>query len=224
MTRVAALLLLALTACGALYEWGGPARKGVRELKAGRYDEALKALRAGRAEMPREAAIPYDEALAHLGKGQSDSAAVRYQEAMGLRGDTAREAAAYNLGNVAYRAKDYGRAAGYYKEALRIRPDDRDAKRNLEEALRQLRRGKPENRKQPPSGGSGPPAPRGSQSPQPRQGPGGKGTSPPTPRGGAGEFTKEEAERWLQALEAERRARRQEGKTQSQEEMGNRDW
>ncbi len=222
--RIAALLLLALTASGAIYEWGGPARKGVRELKAGRYDEALRELRSGRAEMPREAAVPYDEALAHLGKGHPDSAAARYQEAMGLRGDPARDAAAYNLGNLAMRAKEYGRAAGYYKKALRIRPGDLDAKRNLEEALRQLRRGRPENRRQPPSGGSGPPTPRGSERPQPQQAPGDQTAAPPSPRGGPGEFTKEEAERWLQALESERRARRQEGKTRSQEETGNRDW
>ena len=223
MTRIAALFLLALTAIGAVYEWGGPARKGVRAIKSGKYDEALRALEAGRAELPEAAAIPYDEALAHFGMGEPDSAVARYQEAMKLRGDPAREAAAYNLGNLAMRAKDYRHAAGYYREALRVRQGDLDAKRNLEEALRRMREPRSGGRRQPQSGGAGPPTPDGSRNPSPRQGPR-QEEPPPSTGGSAGEFTKQEAERWLQALESERRARRQESKTRPEEAGGNRDW
>ena len=217
--RPVALLLLALTASGAVYEWGGPARKGVRELEAKKYDEALRDLGAGRAELPQAAGIPYDEGLAHFGRGSPDSAVARFQEAMKLRGDPARAAAAYNLGNLAMRGKDYRRAAGYYKDALRIAPGDLDAKRNLEEALRRMREPRSQERQQPKSGGLGPSTPEGSQSPLPK----GKGEQQP-PRGSPGEFTKQEAERWLQALEAERRARRQESKSKSDQGGGNRDW
>jgi len=219
--RVLGLLCLLLTATGAVYEWGGPARTGVRELERKKYDEALRDLRAGRVELPNAAAIPYDEGLAHFGKGSPDSAAARFQEAMKLRGDPARAAAAYNLGNIAMRGKDYPRAAGYYKEALRVAPGDLDAKRNLEEALRRMREPRSPNR--PPSGGKGPPPPKadGSQNPLPQQG---SGKQEPPPRGSAGAFTKQEAERWLQALESERRARRQESKGKADEGGGNRDW
>src|SRR2546426_8091385 len=78
MKRGAALLLLILTALGPIYEWGGPAHRGVRALRGRRYDEALQALRAGRSEMPNSAVIPYDEGLAHLGRGETDSAQVRF--------------------------------------------------------------------------------------------------------------------------------------------------
>src|SRR5256885_9005401 len=87
MKRGAALLLLALTALGAIYEWGGPARRGVRALKSHHYDEALQSLRAARSGKPPSAAIPYDEALAHLGKGEARSPQVRLREAMTLPGD-----------------------------------------------------------------------------------------------------------------------------------------
>jgi tetratricopeptide (TPR) repeat protein len=216
-----ALLLLALSATGAGYEWGGPARRGVRDLKAGRYDEALRELAKGRADFPGASVVPYDEGVALLGKGQADSATVRFQEAMKLRGDRARESAAYNLGNIAMRTKDYPAAVRSYEEALRVSPSDRDAKRNLEEALRQMRRPSPSDRPNPPSGKQGPP---NSGAGRPQRGPSGpgKGGTPP-PRGGAGAFTKEEAERWLQALESERRGQRQEGKGHP-EETGNRDW
>jgi len=221
--RLPALLLLALTALGAVYEWGGPARRGVRALRAGRYDEALRALEAGRADMPDAAVIPYDEGLALLGKGEPDSAAARFQEAMRLKGDAARAAAAYDLGNQAMRAKDYSRAARYYKEALRARPEDLDAKKNLEEALRRMRESSPQQRRKSPSGGPGPPTPGGGETLLPRPSQGGKQEHPANPRSGD-EFTKEEAERWLQALESERRSRRQEGKGRTGEETGNRDW
>jgi tetratricopeptide (TPR) repeat protein len=160
--------------------------------------------------------------VALLGQGQADSAAVLFREAMKLRGDPPREAAAYNLGNISMRTKDYAGAARSYKEALRISPSDPDAKRNLEEALRRMRRPSPSDRPNPPSGSQGPP---NSGAGRPRQAPSraGKGETPP-PRGGTGAFTKEEAERWLQSLESERRAQRQEGKGHPEEETGNRDW
>lgn len=222
MKRAVALALLALSASGAGYEWGGPARSGVRDLKAGRYDEALRELEKGRADFPGASVVPYDEGVAYMAKGQPDSALVRFQEAMKLRGDRPREAAAYNLGNMAMRTKDYEGAVRAYKDALRVSPSDRDAKRNLEEALRQLRRPSPSDRPNPPSGKQGPPN-SGAGRPQPSPSTPGKGETPP-PRGGPGAFTKDEAERWLQALESERRARRQEGKGHPDEETGNRDW
>jgi len=226
MRRALALLLLALTACGAGYEWGGPARAGVRDLEAGRFDEALRNLSRGRADFPGASVVPYDEGLAFLGKGQADSAAARFQEAMRLRGDPPREGASYNLGNLAMRAKDYPRAARSYREALRLRSSDVDAKKNLEEALRLMRQPNAPDRQKPPSGKQGPPPPGGKerQAPQPSQGPQSQQGEKPPPKAKAGEFTQEEAERWLQALESERRARRQEGKGRPEQETGNRDW
>jgi len=221
--RGIALVSLLVVACGAFYEWGGPARRGVQELKERRHDEALRDLSKGRADFPGAAVIPYDEALAHLGRGAADSAAVRFQEAARLEGTAPREAAAYNLGNMSMRAKDYASAARSYREALRLVPRDADAKKNLEEALRQMRQANPQNRKNPPSGGSGPPTPRGNRNPEPSPGPSGTAPTPP-PRGSSGAFTKDEAEHWLEALESERRARRQESKAQSSQENGNRDW
>lgn len=225
MRRGLALFLLVGTALGASYEWGGPARRGVRALKARHYDEALEAFRAGRADHPGSAALRFDEALAHLGKGEMDSAYAQYREATALRGDRARAAAAFNLANEAMRAKRYQDATGLYRESLRIRPGDLDAKRNLEEALR-LARGAQE--RSPAQGdGKGPSAPGGGRSPAPSpDSPGVKGETKDSaaPRGGSGEFTRPEAERWLEALEAERRGSRHQGKAQPEQETGRRDW
>ena len=223
MTRGIALLLLGLTALGAIYEWGGPARSGVRALKSHRYDEALTALRAARPEMPYSAVIPYDEALAHLGKGEPDSAQARFQEAMTLRGDAARAASAYNLGNQSMRARKFADAARLYRDALRVAPRDLDAKRNLEEAIRMMRQS-PRRSPREPQVGAGPPAPGGQDKQLPMPSGGGQGETRQPPRGSSGEFTRQEAEQWLQALESERRARKHEGKGRPEEETGHRDW
>ncbi len=37
----------------------------------------------------------------------------------------------YNLGNVAFNSEDYKQALGYYKQALRLNPNDDNARRNL---------------------------------------------------------------------------------------------
>ena len=37
----------------------------------------------------------------------------------------------YNLGNVAFNSEDYSKALGYYKQALRLNPNDDKARRNL---------------------------------------------------------------------------------------------
>ena len=221
MKRGAALLLLILTALGPIYEWGGPAHRGVRALRGRRYDEALQALRAGRSEMPNSAVIPYDEGLAHLGRGETDSAQVRFEEAMTLLGDPARAAAAYNMGNQSMRAMRYAEAAEHYRDALRIAPKDLDAKRNLEEAIRRLRQPLGQPRREPQGGG---PGPGGRGNPYPQSSEGGEKETRQAPRGSSGEFTREEAEQWLQALESERRARRHEDKGRPEEETGHRDW
>ncbi len=222
MKRGIALWLLLASALGAFYEWGGPARRGVRELRARRYERALEALRAARAGSPQSAVIPYDEALVHASRGEADSAQALYQEAITLRGDRARASAAYNLGNGSMRGNRFGEAARLYREALRIEPKDGDTKRNLEEAIRRLRGQPPSARRS--GGGSGPPMPNLGSNHSPSQRSGSEGSQAKTPPRGGAEFTRQEAEQWLQALESERRASRREGGRRAEEETGKRDW
>jgi len=44
----------------------------------------------------------------------------------------------YNLGNLEFNRKDYAKAISYYKQALRINPDDDAARKNLRIAQKQL--------------------------------------------------------------------------------------
>jgi len=234
MKRILCLALFWFLGLGAFYEWGGAAAKGVRELKSGHPREAAGSLLEGRRELPHSATVSYDRAIALSRAGESDSAAVAYNSTFtspSLRGDAARSSAAYNLGNDALRAGRFGDAIRFYRESLRTDPTRSDAKRNLEEAIRRARREMP---KQPnPSGGEGgsqppqasrpstppgtpPPGSRGGRPPQP-------GKQPPPDLGGSIR-SRAEAEHWLDALEAERKASRLRDQGGPERETGQRDW
>ena len=236
MKRFVCLGLSWLLGVGAFYDWGGAAAKGVHELKRGHPREAAGLLLDGRRELPRSAAVSYDRAIALERAGQPDSAAAEYYSTFtspSLQGDPARSSAAYNLGNDALRAGRFGDAIRSYRESLRTDPTRSDAKKNLEEAIRRARHETP---KQPnPNGGGG-----GSQQPkakEPRPSsppgsppPGSKGERPPQsgkeppPDLGGSNPSRAEAEHWLDALEAERKASRLRDRGGSERETGQRDW
>lgn len=235
-TSAALLLLLALAASGAFYEWGGAAGRGMRQLKEKHPREAAESFREAERELPRSAAVRYDRALALTAAGQADSARAAYAETFTsheLRGDAARSSAAYNLGNESLRQGRYDEAAKLYRESLTIEPTRVDAKKNLEEAIRRGR-----NRpQQPPSGGEGKggagssgggssgPQPSGTQPNQPPP-----GTKPPSQaQSNPGQMsgtipTPSEAEHWLNALEEERKSARRQERAGSPEETRDRDW
>ena len=230
MRRWVLLLALAPALLGAFFEWGGPAGRGVRELRERRFHEAQRSLREGRADFPRSAALRYNEALALAGAGEPDSAADFYAQAQGLEGDRARASAAYNRGNLALRAQRYAEAASWYRGALRLAPDAADAKRNLEEAIRRMRAGAPPSPPPQGGGGDGGEGKPGEGNRPPTAGPPGKtpparsqGDAAPPP--GSHSFTRAEAERWLEALERERRSGRRAPAQGAPEDRGNdRDW
>jgi tetratricopeptide (TPR) repeat protein len=225
----AAIVALAAGTLGAFYEWGGPARRGVRELKRGENAAALHSLGEGRASQPSSAAIRYDQGIAFRRLGLADSSRAAMEEAMRLQGAAARSAAAYNLGNEALRQNRLEEAVARYRESLRNDSGRPDAKKNLEEAIRRLRKSKPPPS---PSGGggggsrgpSGPGAGGGGGSPPP-DAPPGEAPRSPAPSVGGPIPSRSEAELWLDALESERRSeRKKDRKTGDKQEERVRDW
>ena len=226
-----AMALLVFSSLGAFYEWGGPARRGVRELKKGENAAALHSLGAARAEQPASAAVRYDQGIAFQRLGLADSAKAAYDEAIRLKGDDARSAAAYNLGNEALRKNSLEEAVERYKQSLRLDPKRIDAKKNLEEAIRRLRSTAPPP-PNPSSGGGGSRGPAGQgqggggggggdEEDEPQQ-PAGQSPSPSV--GGPGP-SRSEAELWLDALESERRSDRKKERRPGESAQENvRDW
>lgn len=230
IVRAMALVLLAASTLGAFYEWGGPARRGLRQMKKGEDAAALHSFGEARGEQPGSAAVRYDQGLAFRKLGLADSSRAALREAMKLQGNPARSAAGYNLGNEALRKNQLDEAIEGYKESLRADPRRVDAKKNLEEALRRLREAKPPPTP-PTKGGSGSKGPSGpgsggggGQNPQPNApSSGGQQPSPPSASGPIP--NRSDAELWLDALESERRSERQREKQQAEPRRENvRDW
>ena len=229
------LLLVTLASTGAWYEWGGPAARGLKQLKEGKTREAVTSLEEARRERPRSSAVRYDQALGFTQSGLPDSAAAAYHDARSLEGAAGRSAAAFNEGNAAYHSGKMDDAIQAYRAALRDDPKRADAKRNLEEALRRARASSrmPQTGNQGESGnGSGGTGQRqGGNTPPP---PGGPNEPKPSARGDRSSKAslgstpnQQEAEHWLDALEAERRAgraREQAARRLSGDARGDRDW
>lgn len=193
----------------------GDFERGNRLYREGRYAEAVEAYRAALEDGNDTPALHYNLGTALLNLDRYDEADPHLRAALeGIEPDV-RTRAHYNLGNrflqaarqtpdVEARRRLLEGAVEAYKRALRLKPNDRDAKWNLELALQ-------EREELPPAPQGGPSQPQGQQSQQGRaRGPAG----PPSPTGSnnqtrtAGdprELTREQAERILSAVEQDER-------------------
>jgi len=103
-------------------------------------DDAETALRLA----PDDPLVQYDAGTARLEGGDAGGAAAlldRAAQALARQGSAGRAAPAhYNLGNARLKAGDAAAAVEAYKQALREAPNDRDAKWNLELALKERER------------------------------------------------------------------------------------
>lgn len=113
-------------------------KAGNERFAEGAYGQALEEYRLAQLADP-DLAVPYYNA-ANSSNRRSQITAVVGLTAQALK--TADPALAanvwYNLGNAFFDAENWPEAITAYQEALRIIPDDRDAKHNLELALRRL--------------------------------------------------------------------------------------
>ena len=183
-----------------------------RELyESGRYGEALLAWRHADRAGDATPADAYGRASAAYRMGEYREAAASWAVAARTADGPARESDAwYNAGNARYRIAEatdaerpseslryWDSAVAAYREALLRDPADRDAKHNLELALRQREQ----------SGGGGGGAGGGGGGEGGGGGGGGRGVQPPSTGGdGAAQpMSRSQAERLLDALAAEER-------------------
>jgi tetratricopeptide (TPR) repeat protein len=110
---------------------------------AGRGDSAVYLARAATRIDPSRPQGWYTIGAQFLEAQQNDSAALYLEKALGSTGDTSaiatsiRQAAAYQAGVVAYNRHDFPASVRLFAEAVRLKSDDNDAKRNLASSLRQ---------------------------------------------------------------------------------------
>lgn len=133
-------------------------RAGNEAYGAERFEEALDEYRQAASAQPEDPAINYNIANALHRLSRLDEAAASAEQARVFAeaaddGDIAQRAL-YTLGNTHFRESDLEAARDAYQGALRINPDDVDAKANLELVLRLLAP-PPDPDEPPPSPGPG---------------------------------------------------------------------
>lgn len=114
-------------------------RKGNEAFRQARFDEAMEQYQIAETERPESPELDYNIAGALYQQQKYEEATERYTRALnsddvGLTAD-----AQFNLGNTHFRAGDFANAIKSYEEVLKLRPDDMDAKFNLELARRRLK-------------------------------------------------------------------------------------
>ena len=146
MIRTAFVLLMAMQLFG-----GGEknTREGAEHFEAGRLEEALKAFSRAEGAFPDAPENDLNIAGVHYRLGEAEGGPVSgeegplaealrgYQAALGGGADgEVRRDAFYNLANTLFRAGAFREAAAAYGEAIALDPEDREARQNLERALR----------------------------------------------------------------------------------------
>lgn len=156
-SRVIVMLvsLTFITACGSSAARYNNA--GNQDYEARNYAEAVDDYVAAQREDPDLAEPYYNAGNAFHRRNNFESAAAQTQQAIrGSEGELAQNSY-YNLGNTYFKVEDWPAAIEAYREALKLNPDDQDAKYNLELALKNLQEQQQQQQQQ--GGGSGQPPP-----------------------------------------------------------------
>ena len=102
------------------------------------YDGAIDEYRLAQVAEPDRAEPYHNAANAYNRQSELDAAVAQTQQALKTADPELAEQAWYNLGNAYSDGQQWPEAIEAYKEALRLQPDDDDAKHNLELALQKL--------------------------------------------------------------------------------------
>ena len=132
------LAVVALAGCGQSAETLN--NKGNEAFADQDFEGALTAYLGAQEDVPELAEPHYNAANSHYRMEDYQQAQQEIEQA--LVGEESQQAldqhSYYNLGNTFFQAQQFEPAIEAYKEALRLNPDDLQAKQNLELALRQL--------------------------------------------------------------------------------------
>lgn len=144
VARVVPLLLAAWLLAGCGGQEAEMVAQGNEAFAAADYETALRAYFNASDEAPALGEPMYNAANVYYrqeGLAEAQSLLERLQT---RAGGLLAQLGLFNRGNVAYQQQDFGTAVDTYKQALRLNPDDVDAKYNLELAQQALQAATPE--------------------------------------------------------------------------------
>ena len=111
---------------------------GHESYRTGDYVAALDAYQVALKRSPRSAEPYYNSGNVLYRMGEFENAQTLYDESLKFAKLDVRASGFFNRGNASFQIERYADAVEAYKEALRMNPDNRDAKHNLELALKHL--------------------------------------------------------------------------------------
>ncbi|XXF76515.1 tetratricopeptide repeat protein [Myxococcaceae bacterium GXIMD 01537] len=113
-------------------------QKGRDAYAAGRYEDALQAFEAARAQRPDDVAVEFNRADALAKLGRMEDAKAAFQRVAESPRPELQQKAHYNLGNLYASTGNRQEALKSYRRALRMDPSDAQARHNYEVVLRNL--------------------------------------------------------------------------------------
>jgi tetratricopeptide (TPR) repeat protein len=171
--------------------------EGNRLYEQKKFDDALKMYVDAQASRPGAPELHYNIGNVLFRKKEYDKAVEEYLRAQAAPDPVLSQAALFNRGNALMMQGRLEDAIQAYVQALRARPDDTDAKRNLELALRLLEQQKKKQQQKPQQDKDQ----DQNKSPQQQQEEG--GGRPPQQQKKPGEMSEDEARQVLEALQQE---------------------
>ena len=130
-------LLMANSAFGADYI--DLVKKGNFAFMNKNYSEAVDYYHQAETDRPETPELEYNIAGALYEQGKYEEAVERFGKSKNSESVALESQANYNLGNTYYKMGDYQNAIKNYEDALKLNPDDMDAKFNLELARKMLK-------------------------------------------------------------------------------------
>jgi Ca-activated chloride channel homolog len=136
--RVAAILAFGplLMGFGLFEKRDAEIEAGNSALQAGKADDALVHYDKAVKKLPAEAGTHFDRGAALYALSRFDEAGQEFLRATEAKDPALKASAFYNLGNAFFKKEKFKEAVSAYTRSLGLKPDDKQAKWNLEIALR----------------------------------------------------------------------------------------